>query len=75
MVANLLEKGAYVDARDEVRIDMFVGPMYRPTSYPGYFLLFSVHDHLLRKYPGIVWSRVSQNLGGNNKFLSGWVTK
>jgi hypothetical protein len=28
MVANLLEKGANVDARDEVRIDMFVGPMY-----------------------------------------------
>ena len=28
MVANLLEKGAEVDARDEVRIDMFVGPMY-----------------------------------------------
>jgi hypothetical protein len=28
MVANLLEKGADVDARDEVRIDMFVGPMY-----------------------------------------------
>ena len=27
------------------------------------------HGHLLRKYPGIVWSRVSQNLGGNNKFL------
>jgi hypothetical protein len=45
------------------------------TSYPGYFLLYSVHGHLLRKYPGIVWSRVSQNLGGNNKFLLGWVTK
>jgi hypothetical protein len=27
------------------------------------------HGHLLRKYPGIVWSRVSQNLGGNNNFL------
>jgi hypothetical protein len=27
MVANLLEKGADVDARNEVRIDMFVGPM------------------------------------------------
>ena len=50
-------------------------PRDRPTSYPGYFLLFSVHGHLLRKYPGIVWSRVSQNLGGNNTFLSGWVTK
>jgi hypothetical protein len=45
------------------------------TSYPGYFLLYSVHGHLLRKDPGIVWSRVSQNLGGNNKFLIGWVTK
>jgi hypothetical protein len=29
MVANLLEKGADVDASDKVRIDMFVGPMYR----------------------------------------------
>jgi hypothetical protein len=29
MVANLLEKGAEVDAKDEVRIDMYVGPMYR----------------------------------------------
>jgi hypothetical protein len=29
MVANLFEKGADVDSRDEVRIDMFVGPMYR----------------------------------------------
>jgi hypothetical protein len=29
MVANLFEKGADVDARDKVRIDMFVGPMYR----------------------------------------------
>jgi hypothetical protein len=47
----------------------------RATSYPGYFLLYSVHGHLLRKDPGIVWSRVSQNLGGNNKFLLGWVTK
>ena len=27
------------------------------------------------KDPGIVWSRVSQNLGGDNKFLLGWVTK
>jgi hypothetical protein len=27
MVANLLEKGADVDYRNEVRIDMFVGPM------------------------------------------------
>jgi hypothetical protein len=32
------------------------------------------HGHLLRKYPGIVWSRVSQNVGGNNKFQLGWVT-
>ena len=24
----------------------------KPTSYPGYFLLYSVHGHLLRKYPG-----------------------
>ena len=50
-------------------------PVSMATSYPGYFLLYSVHGHLLRKYPGIVWSRVSQNLGGNNKFLLGWVTK
>ena len=50
-------------------------PWVLTTSYPGYFLLYSVHGHLLRKDPGIVWSRVSQNLGGNNKFLLGWVTK
>ena len=31
IVANLLEKGAEVDARDEVRIDMYVGPMYTQT--------------------------------------------
>jgi hypothetical protein len=28
-VADLLEKGAHVDARDEVRTDMYVGSMYR----------------------------------------------
>ena len=38
-------------------------------------LILGARGHLLRKYPGIVWSRVSQNLGGNNKFILGWVTK
>ena len=28
-VEDLLERGADVDARDEVRIDMYVGSMYR----------------------------------------------
>jgi hypothetical protein len=28
-VSHLLKKGAQVDARDKVRIDMYVGPMYR----------------------------------------------
>jgi hypothetical protein len=28
-VANLLEKGVEVNARDKVRIDMFVGARYR----------------------------------------------
>jgi hypothetical protein len=29
IVGNFLEKGAEVDASDKVRIDMYVGPLYR----------------------------------------------
>jgi hypothetical protein len=28
-VKHLLEKGAELDVRDKVRIDMYVGPLYR----------------------------------------------
>jgi hypothetical protein len=43
VVANLLENGAQVDAMDKVRIDMYVGPMYRVALLSVIQLNFTQH--------------------------------
>ena len=53
-MAHLLEKGAEVDASDKVRIDMFVGPMYRlgPMNFTRHNVdsKLSIHNVLSKRH-------------------------
>jgi hypothetical protein len=47
VVAHLLEKGAEMDARDKVRIDMYLGSRYRLCLFNSYILRTRVEYELI----------------------------